>query len=115
LKTSTLEGAATTVYATGGRGNSRLIAWEGERTMTFTMEDALISPESFAILSGANLVEASATESIQVHTVSQVAVEAGKIITLPKTPSKISGSDMYLMKVNIEIDELSDPHHIDFS
>lgn len=29
LKTSTLEGAATTVYATGGRGNVRLIAWEG--------------------------------------------------------------------------------------
>lgn len=30
-KTSTLEGAATTVYATGGRGNSRLIAWEGDK------------------------------------------------------------------------------------
>jgi hypothetical protein len=29
LKTSTLEGAATTVYAQGGRGNARLIAWEG--------------------------------------------------------------------------------------
>jgi hypothetical protein len=28
-KTSTIEGAATTVYATGGRGNTRLIAWEG--------------------------------------------------------------------------------------
>lgn len=28
LKTTTLEGAATTVYATGGRGNSRLIAWD---------------------------------------------------------------------------------------
>ena len=28
-KTSTVEGAATTVYATGGRGNTRLIAWEG--------------------------------------------------------------------------------------
>lgn len=27
-KTSTLEGAATTVYAQGGRGNPRLIAWE---------------------------------------------------------------------------------------
>lgn len=27
-KTSTLEGAATTVYATGGRGNARLIAWD---------------------------------------------------------------------------------------
>lgn len=29
LKTSSLEGSATTVYATGGRGNARLIAWEG--------------------------------------------------------------------------------------
>ena len=31
-KTSTLEGAATTVYAQGGRGNPRLIAREGEKT-----------------------------------------------------------------------------------
>ena len=59
LKTSTMEGAATTVYAQGGRGNSRLVAWEGERTITFTMEDALISPEGFMILSGAGLIEAS--------------------------------------------------------
>ena len=29
-KTSTMEGAATTVYATGGRGNTNLIAWEGQ-------------------------------------------------------------------------------------
>lgn len=28
-KTSTLEGAATSVYATGGRGNTRLVTWEG--------------------------------------------------------------------------------------
>ena len=58
LKTSSMEGAATTVYAQGGRGNSRLVAWEGERTVTFTMEDALISPEGFMILSGAGLIEA---------------------------------------------------------
>ena len=54
-KTSTLEGAATTVYATGGRGNARLLAWEGEKTLTFTVEDALLSPIGFAILSGAGL------------------------------------------------------------
>ena len=35
LKTSSMEGAATTVYAQGGRGNARLVAWEGERTVTF--------------------------------------------------------------------------------
>ena len=67
LKTSTMEGAATTVYAQGGRGNSRLVAWEGERTITFTMEDALISKEGFMILSGAGLVEASASKPIYQH------------------------------------------------
>ena len=71
LKTSSMEGAATTVYAQGGRGNSRLMAWEGERTVTFTMEDALISPAGFMILSGAGLVEASAEETIKVHTTEQ--------------------------------------------
>jgi hypothetical protein len=69
LKTSSMEGAATTVYAQGGRGNSRLVAWEGERTVTFTMEDALISPEGFMILSGAGLVEASANSKIFQHVV----------------------------------------------
>ena len=67
LKTSTMEGAATTVYAQGGRGNARLVAWEGERTVTFTMEDALISPEGFMILSGAGLIEGSANKPIYQH------------------------------------------------
>ena len=67
LKTSSLEGAATTVYAQGGRGNARLVAWEGERTVTFTMEDALISPEGFMILSGAGLVQASSSKPIYQH------------------------------------------------
>ena len=67
-KTSSVEGAATTVYATGGRGNSRLIAWEGEKTVTFTMEDALLSPLGFSILSGAGLIDASVSKPIYVHT-----------------------------------------------
>ena len=67
LKTSSMEGAATTVYAQGGRGNTNLVAWEGERTVTFTMEDALISPEGFMILSGAGLVEASPDNKIKQH------------------------------------------------
>lgn len=67
LKTSSMEGAATTVYAQGGAGNSRLVAWEGERTVTFTMEDALISPEGFMILSGAGLVDAEPGKPIYQH------------------------------------------------
>jgi hypothetical protein len=71
LKTSSMEGAATTVYAQGGRGNARLVAWEGERTVTFTMEDALISPAGFMILSGAGLIEATAAKPIKVHVTEQ--------------------------------------------
>lgn len=51
-KTSTLESATTTVYAQGGKGNPRLIAWEGEKTLTFTVEDALISKEGLELLTG---------------------------------------------------------------
>lgn len=67
LKTSTFEGAATTVYAQGGRGNARLMSWDGERTVTFTMEDALISPIGLSILIGAGLIEASSTAPITQH------------------------------------------------
>ena len=91
LKTSSMEGAATTVYAQGGRGNSRLVAWEGERTVTFTMEDALISPAGFMILSGAGLIEASKEEVLKIHTTEttdDVAVsEDNKVtITLKEKP-----------------------------
>ena len=75
LKTSSLEGAATTVYAQGGRGNARLVAWEGERTVTFTMEDALISPAGFMILSGAGLIEASNKAPIYVHSTEQIVLK----------------------------------------
>ncbi len=83
LRTSTLEGAATTVYAQGGRGYTRLIAWEGERTLTFTMEDALLSPESFSILSGAGLLDATEDKPIYVHQTSQVEVKEENTIVVP--------------------------------
>lgn len=83
LKTSSLEGAATTVYAQGGRGNSRLIAWEGERTLTFTMEDALISPEGFSILSGADLIAATDEKPVIQHVTDTIPVAADGTVTIP--------------------------------
>ena len=86
LTTSTLEGASTTVYANGGKGNARLMAWEGERTVTFTMEDALISPESLSILTGAGLIEASDEKPIYQHIVETTddytVSDDGKSVTL---------------------------------
>ncbi len=67
LKMATTEGTAETVYAQGGAGNPRLIAWEGDKTVTFTFEDALISAEGMSILAGADLIDASANQKIRVH------------------------------------------------
>ena len=74
-KTSTLEGASTAVYATGGRGNTRLVSWEGEKTLTFTVEDALLSPISFAMLSGAGLFsQAGVGGPVHVHMTTQTTI-----------------------------------------
>ena len=86
LKTSTMEGAATTVYAQGGRGNSRLVAWEGERTVTFTMEDALISTVGLAVLTGADVIDATSTEKVIQHVTETVEVGADGKIALSKLP-----------------------------
>ena len=78
--TSTIEGAATTVYAQGGKGNTRLIAWEGEKTLTFTVEDALLSPIGFAVLSGAGLIKGQESELVHVHqTATALVGENGEI------------------------------------
>lgn len=81
LKTSTTEGTATTVYAQGGRGNPRLIAWEGDKAITFSFEDALISAEGMAILTGAGLLEAGSDNKVRVHQKATVTgtIEAKKV------------------------------------
>ena len=81
-KTSTLEGASTTVYAQGGRGNTRLIAWEGEKTLTFTVEDALLSPIGFSVLSGAGLFSQGNTKNVHVHATSAAVVSTDGEIDL---------------------------------
>ena len=80
-KTSTVEGAATTVYAQGGRGNTRLIAWEGEKTLTFTVEDALLSPIGFSMLSGAGLFK-DPEQEVHVHMTSNAYVGTDGTIDL---------------------------------
>ena len=126
LTTSSLEGSATTVYAQGGRGNARLMAWEGERTLTFNMTDALISAESFMILSGAGLVDASAEKPLFVHTTSKTVVGDDYKIVVPDmaawnhkgemlnadtaevtTTPVVAGKDMYAAGADIFIMPLS--------
>lgn len=104
-KTSSVEGAATTVYAQGGRGNTRLIAWEGERTLTFTVEDALLSPVSFALLSGAGVVKGKDEEEVHFHQTSTVVADATTgIIDLTNALDRDEAIDptapLYVMKMD---------------
>ena len=124
LKTSSMEGAATTVYAQGGRGNARLVAWEGERTVTFTMEDALISPEGFMILSGAGLIDATENKPIYQHAtetvdMSNLTVEDGTLYIhvneLPYMPARQGENYAFVMLMK-NGDIVSEPfvpvHHV---
>jgi hypothetical protein len=108
LKTSSMEGAATTVYAQGGRGNARLVAWEGERTVTFTMEDALISPEGFMILSGAGLIDAEEkaiyqhmTETVDRSNINDAKIADGELMIhvseMPYMPASLGENYAYVM------------------
>lgn len=64
LKVSTLSGSSTTVYATGGSGNQRRMGWDGDREVLFHIEDALLTSESFALMSGAKLREREITTRV---------------------------------------------------
>lgn len=114
LKTSSMEGAATTVYAQGGRGNSRLVAWEGERTVTFTMEDALISPVGFMILSGAGLVDAE-DKPIYIHQTEQtdkVTVEDSSVTIELTAEPYFDANDVsiYVMLLDNNGELISEPY-----
>ena len=125
LKTSSLEGASTTVYAQGGKGNSRLVAWEGERTVTFTMEDALISSEGLSILTGAGLLDAKDVGGMKVHTTEQLVLQKSdsnkpgyydvqkETVLLSYAPVTSGGSKdedyIYVMKLDDNGDIVSEP------
>ena len=50
LKVSTIEGAATSTDATGGRGNAKLITWDYGKEITLTIQDALYTPASMSAI-----------------------------------------------------------------
>ena len=76
-QTSNMEQASTTVYAQGGKGYNRLIAWEGEKTLTFTVTDALMSPMGLAVLTGAGLINADEKNTVHVHVTIDANVKEG--------------------------------------
>ena len=102
--TSSMEQASSSVYAQGGRGNARLIAWQGDKTLTFTVTDALISPLSLSMLSGAGLVK-EAGQRVHVHaTTAATMIVSGGAGTIDLTEAlvefgSLTGDEFLLMLV----------------
>ena len=118
LKTSTLESAATTVYAQGGKGNTRLIAWEGEKTLTFTMEDALISAITLSMLSGAQVIDqTNSTNGTAVHATEVIELEDGKTELTYKPIANNASFSTYLIPLDENGDISGQPRlaNVDFT
>ena len=120
LKTSSMEQATTTVYAQGGRGNTRLVAWEGEKTLTFTMEDALISEMGLAILAGANLYKAGkGTEASKVggDETNKLIVHVSETTSngyVTKAPTSKTELKAYALELDDKGDVTAEPKEVDF-
>ena len=81
LKVSTIEQTAENTSARGGKGNPELIMWDYGKEITVTLEDALFSAKSMALMYGVDIDNATdfAAEESVLKTVklSQVTGEAG--------------------------------------
>lgn len=62
LKVSTIEETAQQTAATGGKGNSSLIVWDYGKEITVSLEDALFSMKSMAVMHGGKI---STTETVK--------------------------------------------------
>ncbi len=62
LKVSTIEQTAEEAEARGGKGNPALIIWDYGKEITVTLEDALFSAKSMAIMFGNGTVDSTLTQ-----------------------------------------------------
>lgn len=81
LKVSTIENESESAEARGGQGNGKLMVWDYGRTASLTMQDALLSDNSLAMLAGTSV------KSSDVKVVGrEVATVNTKKVSLEETP-----------------------------
>lgn len=82
LKVSTIENESESAEARGGQGNSKLMSWDFGRTASLTMQDALLSDTSLAMLSG-NTVKTTGIKAI-----------GREVLTVSATPFKVTTKEV---------------------
>lgn len=61
LKMTDIAHTANTVYALGGRGNPKLVGFSGDKEVSVTIQDALFTTHSLAMLNGTPITKTSQT------------------------------------------------------
>ena len=98
LKVSTIEQTAENTSARGGKGNPELISWDYGKEITLTLEDALFSAKSMALMYGVDIKDtgdfANENEILKTVKPSQVSADGSKI-TINGQDFTVSGSVTY--------------------
>ena len=97
LKVSTIEQTAEVAEAKGGKGNASLIMWDFGKEITLTIEDALFSPKSMAIMFGTGTVETAVTTILR----TQVATVASAATAPTLYYTNTSGADVTVLATAI--------------
>lgn len=106
LKVSTIENESESAEARGGQGNNKLLAWDFGRTATLTLQDALLSDVSLAMLSG-NAVKTTGIKVVGREVVTAVTATAPAVkLTLAETPLTNSVT-VYKVQGGIMTDEVT--------
>ncbi len=79
LKVSTIEQTAENAEARGGKGNAALISWDFGKEITVTLEDALFSPKSLALIYGDQDAKPASMASASDHIYKTVWKKTAKI------------------------------------
>ncbi|WP_028562220.1 hypothetical protein [Paenibacillus pinihumi] len=87
LKQSGLENTSDIVYSQGGRGNTKIVGFSGNKAARFTLQDAVFTNDMVAMLTGNELVTAAAPVIKE-----EVLTVQGGTVTLsctPRNPGKL--------------------------
>ena len=98
LKVSTIEQTAENTSARGGKGNPELISWDYGKEITLTLEDALFSAKSMALMYGVDIKDTGdfGQETTILKTVKPSQVdEGGTKITINGQTFTVDGSVTY--------------------
>ncbi|OPH47567.1 hypothetical protein BC351_10260 [Paenibacillus ferrarius] len=90
LTTSDIEVKGTTVWAKGGRGAAKRIGWDSDKEITQKMESALITKESFGVLTGSAFT-ATAKPVHKKEAILVTSDASDKVVILSSKPTAVAG------------------------